>query len=244
MNEVLKIDSLKTLLAHASANYFRETRGRWAFRGLTDNTYKLLPLVGRADRTAKSCEKYESEMFEIFEREAPGFLATFPSGKWERLSLAQHHGLPTRLLDWTHNVLVALYFAVGTKPAKDEPETDGRVFALRAPRKAPEEVLNASPFKLRQPEKYYPNVVTPRIRAQEGLFVVCAQLETPLDQALRKDWKIEYLDVPAAKKETLRYELYRVGVHHSSMFPDIDGLARRIRWQQSASPLSADTPKV
>jgi hypothetical protein len=84
--------------------------------------------------------------------------------------------------------------------------------------------------------------VTPRIRAQEGLFVACAELEVPLDQALRSDWRIECLRVPASRKAHLRYELFRVGVHASSLFPDIDGLTARIRWQHGiSSPFEEDS---
>ncbi len=61
------------------------------------------------------------------------------------------------------------------------------------------------------------------------------------DQALRSDWCIERLRVPAARKAYLRYELFRLGVHASSLFPDVDGLAARIRWQHSISSPSKDT---
>jgi hypothetical protein len=84
--------------------------------------------------------------------------------------------------------------------------------------------------------KYYPNHVTPRIRAQEGLFIVCSELEAPLDRTLRDDWKIECLLIPADAKVRLRYDLYRLGVHGSSLFPDLDGLAARIKWQHSVLP--------
>jgi hypothetical protein len=180
--------------------------------------------------TASSRLKYEESLFNIFQREAQGYLATLPMNAWEWLALAQHHGLPTRLLDWTYNPLFALYFAVEAHPT-----TDGELFALYAGKQASAAERQGSPFTLPEAVKYFPTIVTQRIRAQEGLFVVCAALEKPLDESLRSDWKIERLSVPAKCKEELRYALFRVGVHASSLFPDIDGLASRLRWQHAVT---------
>jgi hypothetical protein len=152
-------------------------------------------------------------VFHTFQREAHGLLATLPANEWEWLAIARHHGLPTRLLDWTHNVLTALYFAM-----VDNVEVDGQIFAIAASAEASE------------------YTVTPRIRAQEGLFIACPKVDVPLDQTLPKEWSIERLRVPAKRKEHLRYELFRIGVHESSLFPGLDGLAARVRWQHRISP--------
>jgi len=225
---MLDVNSIEIFLHHAYASYFAEPRGTWIFRGHSDLRYDLIPSVGRHSHTLKTRQRYERSLFDVFRREAQGFLAALPATEWEWLSLAQHHGLPTRLLDWTHNPLVALYFAV-----EAQPETDGRVFALRCLAKTPEAVRAASPFSITSPVKYYPNIVTPRIRAQEGVFVVSAELERPLDTTFDGDWRIESLRIPADRKPHLRYELFRLGIHGSSLFPDVDGLAARIRWQHS-----------
>jgi hypothetical protein len=230
----MEIDSIATLLGHTSRRYFVQARGRWVFRGHSDVGYRLVPSVGRYPHTSRSREKYEKSLFDIFRREAHGYFAALPTSDWEWLSLAQHHGLPTRLLDWTYNPLVALYFAVRAKST-----VDGEVYCLNAVVKASEQVRAGSPFSIKQPVKFFPNIVTSRIRAQEGLFVACAQLESPLSEVLPPGWSIESLRVPAARKETLRYELFRLGVHDSFLFPDLDGLAARIRWQHEiSSPFS------
>lgn len=233
-NQMAHIESVGQLIEFVAARYFTEPRGKWVFRGHSDSRHRLLPCVGRGEHSSVDRAKHERSLFDIFCREAGAYLASVPETEWEWLSLAQHHGLPTRLLDWTHNPLAALYFAV-----VDSPDTDGTLFALRAVTKASEDVRKGSPFEINKPVKYFPNLVTPRLRAQEGLFVVCADVERALDETLRSDWRLEQIAVPAGNKVGLRYELFRLGVHASSMFPDVDGLAARLKWQHTVQPSGA-----
>ena len=239
MAEIGSINSTPTLLSRFR-DYFTEPRGHWVFRGHSNAEWDLTPSVGRGSHNWQTRKKYESKLLEQFKRGALGLLARPPESEWEWLSLARHHGLPTRLLEWTLNPLVALYFAVESCTG-----SNGQVLALRAfVRKS---ALADLPFEIQEPVKYYPNVVTPRIRAQEGVFVACASLDVPLDkdEKLPKRWRIQRWAIPSEHKNALRYELYRVGVHASSLYPDLDGLAERIRWQGSVQALSEefeDTP--
>lgn len=228
------ISSITDLIKFVTEEYFKEARGLWVFRGHSKAAeHKLIPSVGRAILTSGSREGYEKELFRIFCREAKGYIDKEPANAWEWLSLAQHHRLPTRMLDWSYNPLAALCFAV-----EDHKESDGKLFALRAPKSIATEKHPPSPFDVDKPYKVFPNIVSPRIRAQEGLFVVCAKLETPLDEDLRPDWRINEYLIPSTAKKDLRYQLFRLGVHASSLFPDLDGLAKRVKWQREVSPLS------
>jgi hypothetical protein len=233
MGTTLRIDCIKDLLDLTSAQYFAEERGRWIFRGHSKTGFHLIPSVGRNPHPLETRAKYEQRLLDTFRREAKCYYdhSSVPTTDWEWLSVAQHHGLPTRLLDWTHNPLAALFFAVS-----EHPKCDGHFFALRAVLKASEAMPKGMPFEIDKPVKYYPNHVTPRIRAQEGVFVACARLESPLDANLPPEWKIERCLIPATKKAELRYDLFRLGVHASSLYPDIDGLAARIAWQACALP--------
>ena len=83
------------------------------FRGVPKATYELVPKIGRIKGRSKTdLYNLEREMFEMFKVHAVPFLADRPANDWEWLALSRHHGLPTRLLDWTLNPMVAAFFAV------------------------------------------------------------------------------------------------------------------------------------
>ncbi|UTV26613.1 FRG domain-containing protein [Photobacterium atrarenae] len=102
----------------------------YVFRGVTDQSYKLIPSLGRGieDGVHGDISSVEHNLNEEFKRLSAPVLSSddTPKTDFEWLFLAQHYGLPTRLLDWTSNPLVALFFAV----EKDD-ETDGMVYATK-----------------------------------------------------------------------------------------------------------------
>lgn len=87
------------------------------FRGHRNSGYRLSPSALRVG----SFRDTESIMLKRFMQDAQSFLVDAPTDKWEWLFLAQHHGVPTRLLDWSENALVALYFAC----EREEPLLEG-----------------------------------------------------------------------------------------------------------------------
>src|ERR1700722_4762133 len=80
--------------------------GSWLFRGVSRTDWELLPSIGRP-RYCVDYNKYdEEETFNLFKARARRCLSVEPQNDWEWLALAQHHSLPTRLLDWSSSPLV------------------------------------------------------------------------------------------------------------------------------------------
>ncbi|GAB4191739.1 MAG: hypothetical protein Tsb002_20780 [Wenzhouxiangellaceae bacterium] len=83
------------------------------YRGVTKAEYELLTTLGRvALKDGKDYKTTEKRLLRTFQERAIPYISNKPENDWEWLALAQHHGLPTRLLDWSRNPLVATYFAI------------------------------------------------------------------------------------------------------------------------------------
>ena len=82
-------------------------RSKYAFRGLSNSEYELVTSLFRLQNNADEMEKH---LVRNFRKYSP-HNAVSEDKLWHWLSLAQHHGLPTRLLDWTFSPYVALHFA-------------------------------------------------------------------------------------------------------------------------------------
>jgi type I restriction enzyme M protein len=207
---------------------FQSYNPRFAiYRGVSDAEHQLLAGIGRmAINDGPDRAKTEALILRTFRERAVSFLTYRPTNDWEWMALAQHHGLPTRLLDWTRNPLVALFFAV-----QKQHELDSAIYVVadKMPLGGPTEW--SDPLKLGGlPLRYIPAQVTSRIIAQDGLFTLHPEPASPL-----RAYQIEKIIIPSDCRRTLKQELYRYGVHQASLFPGLDGLCGHLRWMNDSS---------
>ncbi len=176
--------------------------------------------------------------------------------------LAQHHGMPTRLLDWTTNPLAALFFT-----AAGAPDRDGALYMLH-----PRDLIPRNPEE--GPRVYPPDVVDIRdplvAQAVEALFTGQSWVERPFILPIMPDLRTgrmlqqgscftlhmppaagpgrradepafsittarKYV-IPQAAKYDLLVDLRRVGVNYASLFLDLDNIAKEIRAAWGMSP--------
>lgn len=185
------------------------------WRGVGDGTHLLIPKVARNWHLgAGLLRQEEAVLLHQFKIRATPFLENRPSSDWEWLSLAQHHGLPTRLLDWTRNPLIALYFCCINDAAQD-----GAVYGCRC---LNEVDINAvpNPFDLKDDRKWSPYHISPRLAAQDGLFTVSSDPTTPIKTGLEVCVRVK-----SSAKPRILLLLKKFGIHQGSIFPGLEGAA-------------------
>lgn len=288
------IDSFDAYLKVVHEEFPRVNGNRLYYRGQgkrAEEGFDLKPSVARYKHLGSlrptDLAQKECEVLETFSNHLLTYVQHRPQTAWEELAIAQHHGLPTRFMDWTTNPLVALYFATRkTEKDKDGPPVDSAVYVLISNPKRyadlkrgqtaqvtpvgdaatesasePEDDAYAdfstddstlvgatadtttatdstelsadvgplelpTPFKISENIIYDPPHVSPRIRAQDGVLLACWQPMQSLDEK-------DYLEIviKQAAHEDIRRRLDQYGVFDKQLFPDLDGIAKWLKYR-------------
>lgn len=206
----------------------------WLFRGQQQDwpmIPKLARLIPRINHLAD-----EKNMVTEFRRKLAEYISPMPSNDWDLLAIGQHHGLATRLLDWSLSPLVALFFAI-----EHGHETNGKNAVVYMYHFSKSDIVSnpaeISPFTPGRTLFYFSGNVTGRIRVQQGCFSVHRQNKkrnwTPLQNNKFFSKHLFEIVLPENKFSEFRYELDRCGINRASLFPDLDGLCNYLTWSYS-----------
>lgn len=202
----------------------------------------LLPKLGRL-KTKGPVAKIEQLIFDEFKRTSLPVREFQPENDWDCLALAQHHGLPTRLLDWTYNALAALWFTVKSPPEKRAGGTKseaGVVWVLCAlTEDFRQDTIDQSPLdNSSRTLVFRPKAVTRRIVAQSGVFTVHKLINEerfiPLEKNKLYKEKLIKLRIPPTAFPIMRKELHRLGANAALLQPDLDGLCSHLQWRYTS----------
>ena len=231
-------------------------RANRIYRGAADKNWQLVPSLNRVcghDLTL------EQSVFRSFRKYGYADLAQY-EGFWQLLPVAQHYGLPTRLLDWSYSPLVAAHFATEDIDAYD---CDGAIWCVDAAemkKNLPVRLRNrldaarSNIFSIGMLEKemrnfedmralsdkpfallFEPAFMLDRIANQYALFSVVSDPAVMLSEILDQQ-KIDCykIIIPREVKLEIRDKLDYINVSERMLYPGLDGICRWITRRYSA----------
>jgi hypothetical protein len=204
----------------------------WLYRGQNSVDWRLVPKIGRPEYQKVDRKNF----FSSFKRRAVEFTTIRPEDDWDWMVLGQHHGLPTQLLDWTFNPLVAAFFAVF--PYKDE---DCIVYAFKAFHYLDTAVKKPNEFK--GVIRIFPRGIAARIARQGGAFTYHNSPDLALEGALEKANELIRIVISKKYRKEMIYELDKYCINQMTLFPDLDRLSRYLAWSAHSDIRSFWTKK-
>ncbi len=226
-------------------------RSRAAFRGLSDSTYRLETTLMRMGGPYAELERH---MLRNFKKYALRNVVETDS-LWHWLSVAQHYGLPTRVMDWTYSPFVAMHFATSDL---DKFDRDGAIWSVNYVKA--HELL---PRRLREwVEREGANVLTVELLSEVvdslhaldtldseevliffeppsmddrivNQYAFCSVMSDP--RMVLDDWLNGHpgiarkIVIPAALKWEVRDKLDQANINERVLFPGLDGLSRWLK---------------
>jgi hypothetical protein len=241
----------EALYAESWSEPLQRFRSNFAFRGMSDASHSLRTSLHRISEEPQAVEGHMLRNFRKYAMRD----AVPKDSLWSWLALAQHHGLPTRLLDWTFSPLVALHFATEkvsmyhvdavvwcvdfVKTNKLLPKGLRKILEEEGSNAFTVEMLDRVAGSLGDFDKSYkdsfvvffePPSLDNRIINQFALFAMMSSPTSRLDH-----WLAEHPDlcrrliIPAALKWEVRDKLDQANITERVLFPGLDGLSQWLK---------------
>jgi hypothetical protein len=224
-------DTLSKFLQHVATEVGREPVGGEGpillWRGQSDAAWALRPRLSAIWETSSGdFQATEQKMFQEFRQAAPFLLPSASTNDWDRLSIAAHYGMKTRLLDWTVNPMVALWFALAKPKDVDAAVWSFRPSGSNMPRRS--KLTATSPFTIDKTTIFRPEAHSPRIAMQAGWHsahrFTKAQGLLAIDRIKEHATNLALFRIPRSKRGGVFDRLEGSGISVTTVFGDLPSL--------------------
>jgi hypothetical protein len=206
------------------------------FRGQADD-HPLIPKISRLQPKGNLLET-ERLLLEEFKRTNPLLIEGYQSyDDWDYLTLGQHYGLPTRLLDWSNSALTALWFATNRISIESIYGNNNAIVwvLMAAAADYNLDISETHPFNIKETKIFRPRIIKQRINNQSGVFSIQPSSEIEQKSQLNTVYpfseKLLKINLPSESLKDIRADLNVLGVNAFSIFPELEGLCAYLQWR-------------